>query len=125
MEDSKMKLFSFFLLLITSLTVSASLTGKSIESPRSQHVEIFNKSVESRYLNFGIDEMFIVGWSGLPAKRNGCIIGSYDDSFKSKLTVIGNLSDGEYIFEYHREGTSGGAQCPSGVFFKGDINEVL
>ena len=97
---------------------------KRILNPKFNWVEILNKTVASGNFTFGIDEMDITP-RGLPIKFNTCSIGSSDNTFRSSLKIIGELQDGEYIFEYTREGTAYGAPCPSGVFFKARLEDIL
>jgi hypothetical protein len=116
------KLLSFTMFCVVLVSVKAN-HGKRIEYPKFKWVNILNKSITNGNTKLGIDEMYITR-DGKPLKGNTCSIGSSENIFYSNLRVIGELQDGEYIFEYTREGIAYGAPCPSGVFFKAKLEDV-
>lgn len=100
-------------------------TLSSAIEPKFTWVNVLNKEIMSGNGKFGIDVMDFDDRTNEPFKLNTCSIGSSSGSFKSSLKIIGQLKDNEYIFEYSREGVTYGAPCPSGVFFKAPLEEVL
>ena len=112
--------------IIFSLMSSVAFTAeiKSLENVEWKWVEILNKSASNGNAEFGVGKI-IVGRNGRPYLQNTCGIGgsSNEDQFDNRVKVIGELSDGEYIFEYFREGQSNGTPCPSGVFFKAKLED--
>ena len=121
-----MKKFLIVLLFSLSTTATFSTEIKSFDNINWKWVEVLNKDVKSGNSEVGIDHLW-VSRDGLPFISNVCGIGGSDnrDPFNNKVKIIGELSDGEYILEYSRDGVAYGSRCPSGVFFKGKLSDFI